>query len=295
MNFYRCIRRSLLLGIGFVLGGDADYEIRGISPELDEAAGKNLCLVTWLVNFYRCIRRSLLLGIGFVLGGDADYKIRCKSAGFGKLASNRAFTLAEVLITLGIIGIVAAMTLPAISESAKKKEAEARIKKFVSVINQTLMYAENEHGPRADWAISSEMNTSEGAEAFLKTYIQPYVKNHGIKKRVLAGHNMATIRFFDGSQMSIKIGACYDIYFDVNGEKKPNEIGVDIFPFILCKNKGVCNHPSNNVRPMWCMPPGVPYPTHEEMITNCKNEGTQCTMLLEENQYEFPKDYPKKL
>ena len=201
------------------------------------------------------------------------------------------FTLAEVLITLGIIGIVAAMTLPAITQSVKKKEAESRIKKFISTINQTLIFAENEHGLREDWTIG-EMDTYESAENFLNTYISPYVKNVGIERRKLFNMNMATLRFLDGSQMSIKIGACYDIYFDINGEKKPNKKGQDIFVFILCRKKGACNHPSNQVRPYYCLVNGLPYPNHTEQITNCKIHGIYCTMLLEENQYEFPKDYP---
>ena len=34
----------------------------------------------------------------------------------------KAFTLAEVLITLGIIGVVAAMTLPALIQQNRNKE-----------------------------------------------------------------------------------------------------------------------------------------------------------------------------
>lgn len=45
------------------------------------------------------------------------------------------FTLAEVLITLGIIGIVAAMTLPTLVGNYRKKELEVRLKKAYSVIN----------------------------------------------------------------------------------------------------------------------------------------------------------------
>ena len=37
------------------------------------------------------------------------------------------FTLAEVLITLGIIGVVAAMTLPSVIHNYKKKEASSRL------------------------------------------------------------------------------------------------------------------------------------------------------------------------
>lgn len=42
-----------------------------------------------------------------------------------------SFTMAEVLITLGIIGIVAAMTLPALIQKYQKQETSARLKKIL--------------------------------------------------------------------------------------------------------------------------------------------------------------------
>ena len=207
-----------------------------------------------------------------------------------------AFTLAEVLITLGIIGVVAAMTMPSLMQNYKRQQATARIKKFVSVINQALISAENDLGPREDWVIEGDASTegnSDYAYNFLNTYIKPYIKSDDIEKRRLFGMNMATLRFVDGSQMSVKIGACYDIYYDINGEKGPNEKGKDIFVFILCKNGG-CNFNSNQVRGFYCAPTGQQFPTHEQLIDNCKdrNRGSYCTILLEQNGYEFPKDYP---
>ena len=203
-----------------------------------------------------------------------------------------AFTLAEVLITLGIIGVVAAMTMPSLMQHYKRQQATARIKKFVSVINQALISAENDLGPREDWVIG-EMDNSDSAYNFLNTYIKPYIKSADIEKRTLFGRNMATLRFVDGSQMSVKVGACYDIFYDINGEKGPNEKGRDIFVFILCKNGG-CNFNSNQVRGFYCAPTGQQFPTHEQLIDNCKdrNRGSYCTILLEQNGYEFPKDYP---
>ena len=205
-----------------------------------------------------------------------------------------AFTLAEVLITLGIIGVVAAMTMPSLMQNYKRQQATARIKKFVSVINQALISAENDLGPREDWVIG-EMGNSDSAYNFLNTYIKPYIKSADIEKRTLFGWNMATLRFVDGSQMSVKVGACYDIWYDINGEKGPNEKGRDIFVFILCKNGG-CNFNSNQVRGFYCAPTGEQFPTHEQLIDNCKNYrtdgGNWCTILLEQNGYEFPKDYP---
>ena len=207
-----------------------------------------------------------------------------------------AFTLAEVLITLGIIGVVAAMTMPSLMQNYKRQQATARIKKFVSVINQALISAENDLGPREDWVIEGDASTegnSDYAYNFLNTYIKPYIKSDDIEKRRLFGMNMATLRFVDGSQMSVKVGACYDIFYDINGEKGPNEKGRDIFVFILCKNGG-CNFNSNQVRGYYCAPTGYPFPTHEQLIDNCKdrNRGSYCTILLEQNGYEFPKDYP---
>lgn len=203
-----------------------------------------------------------------------------------------AFTLAEVLITLGIIGVVAAMTMPSLIQNYKRQQATARIKKFVSVINQALISAENDLGAREDWVIG-EMDNSDSAYNFLNTYIKPYIKSADVEKRTLFGRNMATLRFVDGSQMSVKIGACYDIWYDINGEKGPNEKGRDIFVFILCKNGG-CNFNSNQVRGFYCAPTGQQFPTHEQLIDNCKdrNRGSYCTILLEQNGYEFPKDYP---
>ena len=208
-----------------------------------------------------------------------------------------AFTLAEVLITLGIIGVVAAMTMPSLMQNYKRQQATARIKKFVSVINQALISAENDLGAREDWVIG-EMSNSDSAYNFLNTYIKPYIKSADIEKRTLFNMNMATLRFVDGSQMSIKIGACYDIWYDINGEKGPNEKGKDIFVFILCKNGG-CNFNSNQVRGFYCAPTGYHFPTHGQLIDNCKNYktggGEYCTILLEQNGYEFPKDYPLSL
>ena len=59
-----------------------------------------------------------------------------------------AFTLAEVLITLGIIGIVASMTLPALITRNQNKALEASLKKNYSVLQQALDMYQAEHGER---------------------------------------------------------------------------------------------------------------------------------------------------
>lgn len=47
-----------------------------------------------------------------------------------------AFTLAEVLITLGVIGIVAALTMPSLIQNYQKKVLVNQLKKHVSVMSQ---------------------------------------------------------------------------------------------------------------------------------------------------------------
>ena len=53
--------------------------------------------------------------------------------------NKNGFTLAEVLITLGIIGVVASMTLPVLIQNNKNKEVESRLKKVYSVMNQAIL------------------------------------------------------------------------------------------------------------------------------------------------------------
>ena len=53
-----------------------------------------------------------------------------------------AFTLAEVLITLGIIGIVAALTMPMLLSNYRKQVVETRLAKFYSAMNQAIQQSE---------------------------------------------------------------------------------------------------------------------------------------------------------
>lgn len=54
-----------------------------------------------------------------------------------------AFTLAEVLITLGIVGIVAAITIPTLMTKINEKVHRAQLRKVVSTLNQALKMVYN--------------------------------------------------------------------------------------------------------------------------------------------------------
>ena len=58
----------------------------------------------------------------------------------------KGFTLAEVLITIGIIGVVMAMTVTVLIQNYQKKTALTRFKKTYSIISQVKQQAEYESG-----------------------------------------------------------------------------------------------------------------------------------------------------
>lgn len=63
----------------------------------------------------------------------------------------KAFTLAEVLITLGIIGIVAALTMPTLINSTHGKELDAALKKAYSILQQAIQRMTFEEGLEITW------------------------------------------------------------------------------------------------------------------------------------------------
>lgn len=60
------------------------------------------------------------------------------------MKENKAFTLAEVLITLGIIGVVAAMTIPTLMTNIKARKLRTQFLKSYSIVQQTIKLMEND-------------------------------------------------------------------------------------------------------------------------------------------------------
>ena len=62
-----------------------------------------------------------------------------------------AFTLAETLIVMGIIGVVAALTLPNLNSSTGDKEKVVKVKKIVQNISEAYSRAQAIYGPVDEW------------------------------------------------------------------------------------------------------------------------------------------------
>ena len=83
--------------------------------------------------------------------------------------NKKAFTLAEVLITLTIIGVIAAITIPNLMQTWRKHERITQIKTAYSIIQNATKMAVSEHGNPDGWDISEAGN-------YAPKYFIPYVK-----------------------------------------------------------------------------------------------------------------------
>ena len=87
----------------------------------------------------------------------------------GEFMKNKAFTLAEVLITLAIIGVVAAMTLPTLITKYRKQQTVAHLKKVYTSLNQAMRLSEAEFGPYEHWSTGYA-----GKDTVVKEYYEKY-------------------------------------------------------------------------------------------------------------------------
>ncbi len=130
--------------------------------------------------------------------------------------TKRAFTLAEVLITLGIIGVVASLTMPALTASYQKKVTVTRLQKFYSVMNQAVTLSEVENGSAAGWKYPD--TTVSGTQEFFDTYLAPYMK---VVKQTTVKNTSGVDRFCvvlaDGSSL-LMVGnsGLLDAWFFIN-------------------------------------------------------------------------------
>ncbi len=93
--------------------------------------------------------------------------------------SKNGFSLAEVLITLGIIGVVAAITIPSLISNARKSAIESQLKKSYASITNVIRLAEIDNGSMDSWPTGAEMDV----DLFWKTYFLPYFRGARLCKK----------------------------------------------------------------------------------------------------------------
>ena len=166
------------------------------------------------------------------------------------------FTLAEVLITLAIIGVVAAMTIPMFINNYDKQVKVNKIKKIYSTISQAYSLIIAENGTPINWG---NLNTQQDYTTRIANLFKPHlrvVKDCGydfgcfpdVYYKLLNGNRSINfirtdkIRYMmqlnDGSIIAFLSGESGNVifYYDVNGGKSPNQFGYDLFQFAFNSN-----------------------------------------------------------
>jgi len=183
------------------------------------------------------------------------------------------FTLAEVLITLGIIGIVAMLILPPLVQNYQEKETITQLKRIYSILSQASLAAVADNGDASSW-VTTAASWNDVSTAFVDT-LAPYLKiakrcdfsagggcfAQGVMYKRLNGNNYAVFddfvdirlkfRLEDGTSVAyypystrcttvegtgVALGStCGEFMIDLNGYKGPNIQGVDFFSIHLTK------------------------------------------------------------
>ena len=228
------------------------------------------------------------------------------------MINKKAFTLAEVLITIVIIGVIAAISVPILFENYTKEETITRLKKAYSVLSQTTALAIAEEGPIVSWKTE---NTT--ASQFAGLYVKPYLnimqdcntrttgncafKYSPLNSKSVSSLNNTWDRFYlaDGQLVAFrtptntKDGISSLIYVDINGKKKPNKLGRDVFVFIYW-----VYHPSNVNATGKFIPYGGDWSraaitgTGYPYCCNRQKTGELCAALIVKDSWRISKDYP---
>ena len=224
-----------------------------------------------------------------------------------------AFTLAEVLITLGIIGIVAAMTMPALIQKHRRSVTETALKKFYSTMNQAVNLSVAENGETKYWTFGGD-NSNESIEDFYKRYLKKYLKILKteiitVKLKQQSEVERFSLYFSDGSAAAIdwkghdwfycikakdlsryidkKGTGCFMFGFYPTGDNINstftfnNYYNKGVEPFVLGSKIEVGKDEEGN--------PIMEYPTEETVY-----QGKFYAKAIQLNGWKIPKDYPLK-
>ena len=173
------------------------------------------------------------------------------------------FTLAEVLITLAIIGVIGALTVPALIQNTQKQEYVSALKKAYSTLSQVTQQIITDEGSAAEWESTDNIYTKykeklntikecgTGAGCWPQSSDYKYLNGSAAGGwDIENSQRCGKIILADGASIAFAYNTaecnsnwdngglqnfCGRIYIDVNGAKKPNQIGRDVFFFGIKK------------------------------------------------------------
>lgn len=221
-----------------------------------------------------------------------------------------AFTLAEVLITLGIIGVVAAMTIPTLMANHRKKVVETKLEKIYSVMNQAINLTNAEYGDVTNWIIDCGSSNSptcsiNEVENWFNSTIGKHLETLKTGKTKNKTDDILLIYLKDGSILGVT-NYIYDMFFYVNSDAINNaRSGKNYFLFRF--NPILLSHQNNEEAQKdlkySLKPTFEPYSnywngTREQLIDghsfSCAQNHAFCAKLIQYDGWEISKDYPVK-
>ena len=186
----------------------------------------------------------------------------CLSA-YNSLFSKLAFTLAETLVVMGIIGVVAALTIPNLNQSTGNKEKVAKLQKIYANLDDAFGRAVATYGSIPKWFVN--LGEDDSAEIITANRIGDFLKinktclegesgcfssglykagsgNTGIpfNKAYLLADGTAVQFFISDNTCTSTNGqisnVCGSITVDIDGPKGVNSYGIDTFMFEISKS-----------------------------------------------------------
>lgn len=128
------------------------------------------------------------------------------------MKKKNAFTLAEVLITLAIIGVVAAMTIPSVIVRTNQQEYKTGAKKALSALSSAIQLAEVQDG------ISLESAWDDTAR---------YIDSITSKLNIIKYKDEESLTFYTADGFRYHWVGPYMFIVDVNGDKGPTNADMD--------------------------------------------------------------------
>lgn len=224
--------------------------------------------------------------------------------------SRKGFTLAETLITLGIIGIVATLTLPTIMSKYREQVTISKVKKFYSTMQQAHLrsIADNGDVDSWDWVAEGGESNNEILLSWFNKYWAPYLNNIRIIDRkvlkdndlidggitfILGDGSVANMGGFSGNYLHVSLYTNYKTFMNESATA-----GKDSFLFGFAANLSSKDKCLTRFDAYACDR------NDEEFLKNnswggcypkqTTNGHPYCTRLLQMHNWQVPKDYPYK-